>query len=340
MDTQTGQPQAQALCYFGPTYNSSASPTYAVLPNENFNISYADGETLAGTMGYDSYSLGGVTVPNQELGLVNYAAWVGDGLSSGLVGFAYRTLTSAYAGTDSTKDQKCAALLYNPLFVNMYTNQGVPPVFSLAIDRDPRNGGVLAVGGVPDVPHSPYFASTPIIPVGVNVSSGQLVYEFYSMTVGGYAVSSSASAQFNVLGNTNSRKVSLLQNGTNAIVDSGTSLVYAPNDVAAAVAAAFNPPGQYDQNAMAYYVSCTAKPPVFGVAVGKKIFFVNPLDMILQVTSTQCISGIQPNLGGLTILGDVWMKNVLAVFDIGAEQMRFAAREFYGLTSQSVVPTT
>ena len=41
--------------------------------------------------------------------------------------------------------------------------------------------------------------------------------------------------------------------------------------------------------------------------------------------------GIQSDGGGLSILGGTWMKNVLAVFDIEGEQMRFAARQFYDL---------
>ena len=85
------------------------------------------------------------------------------------------------------------------------------------------------------------------------------------------------------------------------IVDSGTSLVYAPNAVADAVAAAFNPPGVYDTDTDAYYISCTAKPPVFGVSIGKKIFFVNGQDLILPSGPDQCLSGVQPNNGGLTI---------------------------------------
>ena len=76
------------------------------------------------------------------------------------------------------------------------------------------------------------------------------------------------------------------------------------------------------------------------MSIEKKVFFVNALDMILPAAGGQCLSGIQPNNGGLTILGDVWMKNVLAVFDIGAQRMRFASRSNYGLTSTSIPATT
>lgn len=335
VDYASGDVQPQDDCYFGTSYSVSASATYSPLATENFNISYADGESLAGAMGYESFTLGGITVPHQEFGIVDYAAWFGDGYSSGLVGFAYRTLTSAYNGSNPANDRPGGTLMYNPLFVDMYTNQGVPPVFSLAIDRDPNNGGVIAIGGIPNVPHSPVFASTPIIPVGVNVTSGELVYEFYTIVIDGFAYSASPNTQFNPYQNANPKKALLVANGTNAIVDSGTSLLYAPDDVAQDVAGAFSPPGTWDDSNDVWSVDCAATPPVFGVGVGGKVFYVNGADMILQSSETECISGVQPNYGGLTILGDVWMKNILAVFDIGAEQMRFAARQYYGLTSQS-----
>ena len=338
-DPNTGNIQTQADCYFRATYNSSQSSTYASIPNENFNITYSDGERLTGDIGYERMTLAGITVPQQKFGIVDYAAWFGDGYSAGLVGFAYGTLTSAYAGNDPSHDQKGATLLYNPLFVNMYNLSLIAPVFSLAIDRDPNNGGILALGGIPNVPHSPYWVNTPIQSVGVFVGTTTPAYEFYSIYSDGFAVASSPNIQFNPLSNNNPRKRNLLANAT-VIVDSGTSLVYAPNSVADAVATAFQPPASYDSNSDAYFVSCTARPPVFGVSIGKKIFFVNGADMIVPANEGQCLSGVQPNNGGLTILGDVWMKNVLAVFDIGAERMRFASRSSYGLTSTSVRAST
>ncbi|TKA79024.1 hypothetical protein B0A55_03162 [Friedmanniomyces simplex] len=331
-----GSDQTQDQCRFGPPYNASASSTYRPLSGQNFNISYADLETLTGEMGYESFTMGGINVPHQEFALVDYAVWTGDGYSSGLVGFASRTLTSAYKGTDPTQDQPGGTLMYNPLFVDMFTNQGVPPLFTLAINRDPTNGGVLALGGVPNIPYSPGFASTPIIPVGVNISSGEFVYEFYTIDVDGFAFSADQAAQFNPnTTSTNPRKTSLVAANTQAIVDSGTSFVYADNDtVAAPFAAAFTPPGIWDDYNGVWSVACDAVPPVFGVAVAGKIFYVNAADLILLYSTTECISGVQPGGTGLTILGDVWMKNVLCVFDLGAEMMRFAAREFYGLTAQ------
>lgn len=316
--------QEQDYCEFGALYDPAQSSTYSPIADQNFNITYADGEYLTGSMAYETVSMAGITIANQEFAVVNKAAWFGDEVSSGLIGFAYRTLTSAFAGTTS----KGASKLYDPLFFNMYTTGGVSSIFSIALDRNVDIGGVLALGGIPDIPHSPYFVSTPILPAGVNSTSGALVYQYYTIDIGGFAYSNDSSTQFNPNNNVNPLKKSLVGNGTDVIVDSGTSLCYVPNNVAAGLAAAFSPPATYDPSVASYYVDCDAKVPVFGVSISKKIFWVNSQDMIIALGEGTCVMGVQPNLGGLNILGDVFMKNVISVFDIGAEEMRFAARQF------------
>ncbi|PPJ60014.1 hypothetical protein CBER1_02693 [Cercospora berteroae] len=321
----------QSVCEFGPAYDASQSTTFTPVEDLNFNISYADGEYLNGGLGIDTFNMAGIEVPRQQFGVVSIAAWYGDGISSGLIGFAYRTLTSAYTGTDSRADIRGRQVPYNPLFVNMYEQQNVPAIFSIAMDRNSSAGGVLALGGIPDIQHSPYFASTPIQGVSVNTTSGRQVYEFYTIDIDGYAISANQSTQFSSYDNPDPRKTPLVHNGSDTIVDSGTSLCYVPDDVAEATAALFDPPAYYDNTQGAYFVDCDSKAPVFGIGIDKKIFYVNSDDLIIEIQRNVCVMGIQSAGGGLSILGGTWMKNVLAVFDIEGEQMRFAARQFYSL---------
>lgn len=339
MDPSSGQQQDEDFCYFGPPYNQTKSRTYAAIPNENFNITYADGEQLNGDMAYESMTMGGITIPRQKFAIVNYAAWFGDGTSSGLVGFAYGSLTNAYLGINPKADKKGATQVYNPLFVNMYNQSLVAPIFSMAIDRDVNVGGILALGGIPAIPHTPGFVSAPIRSVGVFDGTTTPAYTFYEVPSDGWAVAATTATQFNPYANRNPYKTNLIAN-TTVIIDSGTSLIYAPNVVADSVASLFRPPAAFDAVAGSYYVACNAIPPVLGVSIGKKIFYVNGSDLIVPASGGRCIMGIQPNYGGLTILGDVWMKSVLCVFDIGASQMRFASRQFYGLVDTPKARTT
>lgn len=270
--------------------------------------------------------------------VVDYAAWYGDGYSSGLVGLAYSLLTNAYPGTDPHADVPGSETPYNPIFTTLYTDNLTAPIFSLALVRDAADSqaaisssGYLGIGGIPNIPHDPVFVSTPIDIVGT-LSIGRPVYEFYQITVDGWAISNDSSTQFNLLPTRNVHKQPVLANDTEVIVDSGTSLVYVPDDVAAATAGLYDPPATYSEASGLYTIDCDATPPaVVGVAINKKIFYINSAGLIVALSETMCATGLQPSFGGNNILGDVFLRNVIAVFDVGAAEMRFAARQYTGV---------
>jgi hypothetical protein len=332
-DVATGNPEPESYCAFGPTYNISS--TFNEIPNENFNISYADGEVLTGIVGTERVTLAGIEVKNQQVAVVDYAAWFGDGISSGLVGLSFPILTSAYTGSNPTLDSKATQVVYNPIFTNMYSEGRVAPLFSLAIDRG-TSGGVMAIGGLPPVLFSPFFASAPFQLLtmtrfgSTNPIDGIPQYQFYTITVDGFSYQGSERTQWTHGNWPNSLAKPSDPSKVQLIVDSGTTLIYLPTGIANAVNALFVPPAVYDPKQGAYVVQCFARAPKFGVIIGKQIFYINALDMVLPSGNGTCISGVDDaGTGGLSILGDVFLKNVLAVFDVGASEMRFAAREFY-----------
>ncbi|CAD0096013.1 unnamed protein product [Aureobasidium mustum] len=321
----------ESQCAFGPTY--SLSSTAEQVPNRNFNISYADGERLNGQIITEDLTFAGITVENQTMGLVTVVGWYGDGTSSGLVGLAYVSLTNQYGGSNPSADVGGLNIPYNPLLTSMFVENLTAPIFSIALDRDVAQtaqaaGGVLAVGGIPNIPHGSSWASANISVVGIDAATGQPEYQFYAIRVDGWAVSKNWNADFDVKMTGNTRKTPLLHAPTyNVIVDSGTTLIYAPTDVAAALAAAFDPPSTISSTYGLYTVACNATVPRFGVAVSSKIFYINPLDLIIDTGLGFCVLGVQSNNGGYTIIGDVFMRNVLTVFDVGAAQVRFSARQ-------------
>lgn len=110
------QPQPAAKCAFGKPFEFNKSKTFTPIKNENFNTFYGDGEFLIGTVGFDTITVAGLTAKNQTIGLVDSAAWLGDGTSSGLLGFAYPALTSVYSGSDPNSDSTSNLLEYDPFF--------------------------------------------------------------------------------------------------------------------------------------------------------------------------------------------------------------------------------
>lgn len=160
--------QPQAACQFGPAYVPTLN--YKKLPNMHFNISYADGEYLNGVMATETVNFANVEVKNQTIAAVNYAAWNGDSLSSGLMGLAFPNITRAFPGEDYRMDSRGLNVAYDPIFTSMWKKNLTAPVFSMALPRldfttrKPINTGALAIGGLPPPPirYEKNFASAPI----------------------------------------------------------------------------------------------------------------------------------------------------------------------------------
>ncbi|OAP57123.1 hypothetical protein AYL99_07860 [Fonsecaea erecta] len=275
---------------------------FSEIPDENFYTSYGDGEYLYGTLGLERVTFAGIEIQNQEVGLPLLAAWSGDGLSSGLAGLAYSSLTNAYPGTNSSNDKISAGnvtgdnLPYSAIMNSIFVDNLAPPMFSLALSRSSANisaGGVLAIGGIPH-PDDPSINAT-----GSFASSSSLVYHGVNAT----------SRQY--------------------IVDSGTSLMYVPTQDSEHINSLFDPPATVEGGL--YLVDCNATAPYVGVQIGDKVFELNPEDLIQNqhIPGGICVSGIQTASTSLHILGDTFLNNVLAVFDVGATEMAFSPRPFY-----------
>ncbi|KAL8819645.1 MAG: hypothetical protein Q9223_001965 [Gallowayella weberi] len=306
-------------CGFGTPVTTSA--TFKQIPNQSFKVAYTDGEQLTGIVGTEDVTLAGITVKSQEVGIVNHAYWNGDNSSSGLIGLAFPALTSVYNGSNPKYTSESDVIPYTPLFTNMYTKGLVAPIFSIAINRHgEETGGLLALGGLPPVNHSSAFACTPIkmtssrhSQTGINGTTiDPPQFKYYAITVEGVQ----AGTPFD-------------NDSFDAHVDSGTSLIYLPEDTADAYNKLFDPPAKHNYSSGQYNVPCTAKPPALGIKIGGQTFQINPVDLIVHAADGTCFSGISASYSGPAVLGDVFLKNVVAVFDLGHHEMKFAAREFY-----------
>lgn len=140
------------------------------------------------------------------------------------------------------------------------------------------------------------------------------------------------------------------------IIDSGTSLLYFPDDIAQYVGSLFNPPARYNSVSNTYIVNCTAKAPRVGVRIGGQSYFISEDDLMNRGPGAvggssvgagrgECAVAVQKALGGTLVLGDTWLKNVVVVFDLanatdigvggsdakknGGGAVRIAGREVY-----------
>lgn len=226
-----GNEQAEADCYFGPVFNGTFDE--GAIADENFDIEYGDGEFLTGVFGYENVTVAGITVDQQQVALVNYSYWDGDGVSSGLMGLAYPLLTSAYAGTDPSADSEDTQVVYNPIITTLIDEGLIEPVFSLALDRN-SDSGYLALGGLPPVNYTGAFATTPIKIVEIyDWPAMATQYSFYTIYVDAWIYEGSedrteiaTGAWTDLFAADDAAVVNTTQ--FPIIVDSGTTLLYLP----------------------------------------------------------------------------------------------------------------
>jgi hypothetical protein len=74
--------------------------------------------------------------------------------------------------------------------------------------------------------------------------------------------------------------------------------------------------------------------PAFGVRVGSETYYMSPDDLVRQnardvETGRLCRVGIEDGDGGPYTLGVTFLANVVAVFDVGNSEIRFAKRNKY-----------
>jgi len=139
----------KVLCAGG-TFNSGASSTYKVIDN-TFNISYVDGTFSLGDYISDTIRIGGVTVPNQQMGLA-FRTSIGTGIMG--IGYPIREATC--------KTYPCPTQ-YSTLVQNMVINKQInSAAYSLWLDDLQASTGSILFGGVDTTKYIGSLVTLPI----------------------------------------------------------------------------------------------------------------------------------------------------------------------------------
>ncbi|KAK2071335.1 hypothetical protein P8C59_005767 [Phyllachora maydis] len=281
-----------------PTYDPRVS-TSATVANGTFRILYGDGSFASGVTYSDDVSIGGLTVPNVLVETVQ--EWStgftsDDAALSGILGLAYK-LSSQVSPAQPAALTQLAAQLASPLFTADLRHQA---------------DGAFTFGRIDDARHTGALAWTPVQPEGfpaLSIAPGHWAINFTGYTVGG--------------------------NGTwwlftwPAIVDTGTSLLLLQADVAAAYYAAV-PGAQNSPYLGGWMFPCDAALPAFQLGFASNFVatvpaaYLNYADLADNGFPGMCYGGIQSSQEAFAILGDVFLKSVFAVFDVGNGRVGFA----------------
>ncbi|XP_050517441.1 cathepsin D-like [Diabrotica virgifera virgifera] len=269
-------------------YDSSKSSTYQK-NGKPFHIQYGSGE-LSGFLSEDSVEVGGLPVKNQIFAEATEETSQSFVTSTfdGILGLAYPALSEAKVA---------------PVFQNLIEQGAVDkPVFSFYLSQT-ANGdkGELLLGGSDSKYYKGDFTYTPV--------TRKL---YWQVTAQGVSVGNHK----------------LCQNGCEAVIDTGTSLIYGPSEDVEVINRAIG--AKYDYNEGVYTVNCNADlsglPDVVFTFGGKK--FAVPAKAYIVKDANICVSSFLPQeffLSGFEwLVGDSFLKTVYTEFDFGNNRIGFA----------------
>ncbi|KAJ4420320.1 hypothetical protein N0V82_004419 [Gnomoniopsis sp. IMI 355080] len=315
-----------------------------VVSNNYLSIIYGNGQFTHGPYGLESVSLGGITVPNQQIALPSEGYLkVASGDFSGILGLGYPGMVAAREGKKPKPyvNNTDPIAAYDTWFSNAVKQNLTAPLFSMALDMD--GGGLLVIGGVVDVPIIGGFATTPILMRNlINDIRADTQLTYYTIIAEDYIINGEPFSKISADEDVLSGKIFPV------IVDSGfTTSPLPPSLVTFFYDAFVHAPQLADiEGQMMFAAPCNTNiVPTFGVQIDGQTFEMTRETLLVARLNTtengtaMCALGLQPGIEEAGLLGDTFLSNIVAVFDVGNSEMRFAQRGFEVTADEELSPT-
>jgi hypothetical protein len=213
----------------------------------------------------------------------------------------------------------------------------IEPFFSLGIERrDSKitgHGGYLGLGEIVPAARSRKWARTPVVPlpqIPAAVAGNKTAYWALEVKSVQYGAGCNSTK---VVGLGGTQKLDWNFTSFNAILDNGNPLTFLPHKVSEAINA-HSLLQLYKLRTVAIWMAdCNATVPAFGVGIDNQIFWHDPRDMIYNngdgTYGSSIASAEDVSLEGVVadFLGMQFFKSVVAQFDFGVNETKFAGRE-------------
>jgi hypothetical protein len=264
-----------STCTTHTRYDSTKSSTY-VADGRAWSISYGDGSTASGILGKDTVTLGGLAIKGQTIELAKKeSSSFASDPIDGLLGLGFNTITTV-SGIKTPVD--------NLISQGLITS----PVFGVYLGKASKNGGGEYLFGGSD--SSKYTGTLKTVPV----SSSQ---GYWGVTVSGLKVGTTS-----------------VGSSFSGILDTGTTLLIFTETIAKKVATAY---GATDNGDGTFTIGCDSskfKPLIF--TLNGSTFNVPADSIIFEQDGSTCYASFAYSSGlGLSILGDVFLKNNYVIFN-------------------------
>ncbi|KAF2491448.1 candidapepsin-4 precursor [Lophium mytilinum] len=286
-------------CVDSGTYDANSSSTYSFV-NSDFNISYVDGSGASGDYATDTFHFGGQSIKDLQFG-IGYVS----SSPEGILGIGY--------ATNEVEVQRAGGQAYSNLPQKLADDKTTNSVaYSLWLnDLDASTGSIL-FGGVDTEKYTGSLETLPIVKEG-----GEYVEFIIALTAMGV----------------NGKKGSLFENeSVPVLLDSGSSLMYLPDDLVESLYKQFN--AQYDSSQGAAFVDCSlaSDSTTLEFTFSSPTISV-PMNELVIVSGYQrgqpvCILGISPAGDSTCVLGDTFLRSAYVVYDLSNNEISLAQTNF------------
>ncbi|KAH3680489.1 hypothetical protein WICMUC_000277 [Wickerhamomyces mucosus] len=271
------------------TFDSSKSSTFSS-NNTDFYILYGDSTFALGQWGTDTLVIDGLEVKDLSFAVANST-----NSSVGVLGIGLEGLETTNAGALAGSNPYTYANLPVKLVQDGLIER---TVYSLYLNDSSSSSGSVLFGGVD---HSKYSGDLITVPI-INTleSSGYSTAIEFQITLSGISIGSE----------------SVTSNQYAALLDSGTTLTYAPSSIISSIASAIN--AKYSSDYGYYVLTCPTSSSSNVTFNFQGVEIQVPLDdLLLQVSSSSlCVLAVLDSGDSSFILGDSFLRSAYVVYDL------------------------
>lgn len=266
-----------------------------------FSITYADGTFARGTWGYDDVMIHGVNVSGLSFAVCDRAD-----SAMGVLGIGLSGLETTYSGSSAFS----GSYRYENLPLRL-RSQGLirQAAYSIYLNHSSAETANILFGAVD---HNRYTGNMVALPI-VNTLRSQGYNEAIRLEV--------TLNSLNYVDRASSRQANIGIGAAAALLDTGTTLTYVPQDVLSQLLNLLN--ADYSTSAGYYVMECSEANNVFltfnflGQNIDIKLSsFLIPLITSAGMSSQYCMVGLQSSESSSFLLGDSFLRNVYMVADL------------------------
>lgn len=281
------------------TFDASKSSSYKKV-QDGFKIGYGDGSQAFGNWAKESVTLGGVTLNDVEFGYASNQT-----AKQAIMGVGF-------PGNEASDQQKNGSFTYDNFPIQLKKQGAINKVsYSLYLNSKDAASGSILFGGVDHAKYEDELYELDIVNIDDSGSATEEAVAFF----------------VNLDGITQGKNT-LATKQYPALLDSGTTLIYAPNDIATAFGKKY---GHKVPFANAYIASCDTSGDDFEFKFGDKTIKVPFQDLLFHINGkqgtpflNQCLIGVMGSGSDYYILGDNFLRSAYIHYDLEDKKIGIA----------------